>query len=164
MEHIFQHWEHFKDLLNSCPHHGFEKWRTISFFYEGLTSETKQFVETMCNGEFLDKEPKKALEYLDHLAENSQSWHSTNPSKNSLRSNLANASRGKYNLSKKDDPNSKVASLARKIEAMEMKKEKEIKSVQIYEICSICDAIRHSTSTCLNNFAFNEFFMNNLML
>ena len=38
---FFQCWERFKDLLNSCPHHGFEKWRLISFFYEGLTPETK---------------------------------------------------------------------------------------------------------------------------
>ncbi|XP_022856962.1 uncharacterized protein LOC111378029 [Olea europaea var. sylvestris] len=70
----FQCLERFEDLLNTCPHHGFEKWHTISFFYEGLTPETKQFVETMCNGEFLDKDPDEALEFLDHLTENSQSW------------------------------------------------------------------------------------------
>ena len=40
-EAFFQYWERFKDFLNSCPHHGFEKWRLISFFYEGLTFETK---------------------------------------------------------------------------------------------------------------------------
>ncbi|XP_022850805.1 uncharacterized protein LOC111372655 [Olea europaea var. sylvestris] len=38
-EAYFQCLERFKDLLNTCPHHGFEKWRTISFFYEGLTPE-----------------------------------------------------------------------------------------------------------------------------
>ena len=59
--------ERFKDLLNSCPHHDFEKWLIISFFYERLTPETKQFVETMCNGEFLDKKPEKTLEYLDPI-------------------------------------------------------------------------------------------------
>ncbi|XVF87630.1 hypothetical protein PTKIN_Ptkin18bG0135500 [Pterospermum kingtungense] len=157
-EAYFQCWERFKDLLNSFPHHGFEKWRTISFFYEGLTPETKQFVETMCNGEFFDNEPEEALEYLDHLAENSQSWHSTNPYENSIRSNLVNASRGKYHLCQEDDLNGRVASLARKIEAMEMKKEKEIKSVQNDEICSICEAIGHSTSTCPNILVFKEVF------
>ena len=34
-------WERFKDLLNACPHHGFEKWRIISFFYDGLNSQTR---------------------------------------------------------------------------------------------------------------------------
>ena len=121
--------ERFKDLLNSCPHHGFEKWRTISFFYEGLTPETKQFVETMCNGEFLDKEPDEALEYLDHLAENSQSWHSGNGSEGSIRSNLAYANKGKYNLSQENDLNARIASLTRKIEAMETRKVNEIRTV-----------------------------------
>ncbi|XVF72371.1 hypothetical protein PTKIN_Ptkin12aG0116600 [Pterospermum kingtungense] len=157
-EAYFQCWERFKDLLNSCPHHGFEKWHTISFFYEGLTPETKQFVETMCNGEFLDKEPEEALEYLDHLAENSQSWHSTSSSENSIRSNLANASRGKHHLNQEDDLNARVASLTRKIEAMEMKKEKEIKSVQNDEICGICDAVGHSTNICPNIPVFKEVF------
>ena len=98
-EAYFQCWERFKDLLNSCPHHGYENWRTISFFYQGLSPETKQFVETMCNGEFLDKEPDDAFDYLDHLAENSQSWHSENSSEGSIRSNMTNANKGKYYLS-----------------------------------------------------------------
>ncbi|XVF45052.1 hypothetical protein PTKIN_Ptkin02bG0174600 [Pterospermum kingtungense] len=112
----------------------------------------------MCNGEFLDKEPDEALEYLDHLAENSQSWHSTNSSENSIRSNLANASRGKYHLSQEDDLSARVASLTRKIEAMEMKKEKEIKSVQNDEICGICDAVGHSTNICPKIPVFKEVF------
>ncbi|XVF72157.1 hypothetical protein PTKIN_Ptkin15bG0096600 [Pterospermum kingtungense] len=112
----------------------------------------------MCNGEFLDKEPEEALEYLDHLAENSQSWHSTSSSENSIRSNLANASRGKHHLSQEDDLNARVASLTRKIEAMEMKKEKEIKSVQNDEICGICDIVGHSTNICPNIPVFKEVF------
>ena len=147
---FFQCWERFKDLLNSCPHHGFEKWRLISFFYEGLTPETKQFVETMCNGEFLDKEPDEALEYLDHLAENSQSWHSVNSSEGSIRSNLANSNKGKYYLSQEDDLNARLASLTRKVEAMELKKVKEIKSVQEEEVCSNCELLGHSTNECPN--------------
>ena len=69
----------------------------------------------MCNGEFLDKEPDGALEYLDHMAEYSQSWHDTNPSKNSIRSNLASNSKGKYHLSQKEDLNARFANLAKKI-------------------------------------------------
>ena len=99
----------------------------------------------MCNGDFLDKEPDEALEYLDHLAENSQSWHGTNPSENSIRSNL---SKGKYHLSQEEDLNARFASLARKIEVMEIGKVKEIKSVQNEKICSICDELGHSTNEC----------------
>ena len=37
-----QVWERFKDLLLSCPHHGFEKSRTITFFYDGHLPKMKK--------------------------------------------------------------------------------------------------------------------------
>ena len=106
----------------------------------------------------LIKKLEKALEYLDHLAENSQSWHSTSSSENSIRSNLVNANRGKYHLSQKDYLNARITSLARKVKAMEIKKEKEIKSVQNKEICGICDTIGHLTNDFPNIAIFKEVF------
>ena len=78
-ETFFQCWERFKDLLNACPHHGYEIWRVISIFYEGLTSPMRQFVEMMCNGEFMNKEADEAWDYLEELAENAQSWDTSKP-------------------------------------------------------------------------------------
>ena len=72
-ETFYQCWERFKDLLNVCPHHGYETWRIISFFYESLTPKMCQFVEMMCNGEFLNKDPDKAFNYFDLLTANAQS-------------------------------------------------------------------------------------------
>ena len=46
----------------------------MSYFYEGLTSQGRQVVEMMCNGEFRDKSPEDALDYLDYIAENAQHW------------------------------------------------------------------------------------------
>ena len=37
-ETFYQYWDRYKELLNICPHHGFEIWRLMSYFYEGLTS------------------------------------------------------------------------------------------------------------------------------
>ena len=54
-ETFYQYWERFKDLLSACPHHGYKTWHIISFFYESLTPKMHQFVEMMCNGEFLNK-------------------------------------------------------------------------------------------------------------
>jgi len=76
-ETFFQCWEWFKDLLLSCPHHGYETWWVISFFYDGLTSNMRQFVEMMCNGEFMNKAPDEAWDYFDLLAENAQVWDTT---------------------------------------------------------------------------------------
>ncbi|TYH66127.1 hypothetical protein ES332_D06G101600v1 [Gossypium tomentosum] len=131
-----------KHLLSSCPHHGFENWRTLGFFHEGLTHKTKQFIETMCNRELLDKEPKEAFDYLDHLVENSQSWNIVNPIEVPIRWNLTN-SKGKYHLNQEDDLSARMASLTRKVEAIELRKVQEVKSVKIEEICSICEVMRH---------------------
>lgn len=35
-EKFYETRERFKDLLLKCPHHGFETWRLIQHFYNGL--------------------------------------------------------------------------------------------------------------------------------
>ena len=72
-ETFYQCWERFKDLLNACPRYGYEIWRIISFFYESLTPKMCQFVEMMCNGEFLDKDLDEVFDYFNLLAKNAQS-------------------------------------------------------------------------------------------
>ena len=44
----------------------------MSYFYEGLTSQSTCVVEMICNDEFRDKNPKATLDHLDQLAENAQ--------------------------------------------------------------------------------------------
>ena len=66
-DNFFQCWEHFKELLISCPHHGFAEWHIINIFYASLTPQLKQFVETMCVETFMDKQPHKAYSYFDYL-------------------------------------------------------------------------------------------------
>jgi len=66
-----------RTCLIPVPHHGFETWRLVSQFYEGLTSKDRQMVELMCNGTFEHKDPDEAMEYLDLLAENAQNWDTT---------------------------------------------------------------------------------------
>ena len=69
--------EHFKDLLLSFPHRGFEKWRTISFFFsfflfQGLTLKSKKLVVTMCQEEFMNKTANEAKTCFDRLAKNTR--------------------------------------------------------------------------------------------
>ena len=61
-------------MLNICPHHDFATWQLVTYFYKGLTSQSRQVVEMICNNEFRDKNPEDALDYLDQLAENAQPW------------------------------------------------------------------------------------------
>jgi len=69
---FYQCWDRYRDLFNTCPYHGFETWKLVSYFYKGLTPTDRQMVELMCNETFEDKDPNEAIEYLDLLAENAQ--------------------------------------------------------------------------------------------
>ncbi|GFS29008.1 hypothetical protein Acr_00g0004950 [Actinidia rufa] len=67
-------WERFNECVNAVPHHGFTVIQLVSSFYEGLTSEQRQFVEALSNGRFLSKTPEEAWDYFDELAANNQTW------------------------------------------------------------------------------------------
>jgi hypothetical protein len=95
---IYQYCDGYRDLLNTCPHHGFETWRLISHFYEGLTPRDRQMVELMCNGTFEDKDPNEAMEYLDLLAENAQNWDTTCTYEAPSKTQPHISSGGMYNL------------------------------------------------------------------
>ena len=86
MRHFIIVGKDFKDLLNACPHHGYETWHIISFFYEILTPKMCQFVEMMCNGEILNKDLDEAFDYFDLLVENAPSWDTIDTSDRSRAS------------------------------------------------------------------------------
>jgi hypothetical protein len=46
-------WERFKDLLIKCPPHGYEKWRLVQFFYQGLAQPNRSMIELINGGVFL---------------------------------------------------------------------------------------------------------------
>ena len=60
------------EALNACPHHGFDTWLLVSYFYDGISPAMKQLLETMCGGNFLNKHPKEALDFLGYVAEYSK--------------------------------------------------------------------------------------------
>ena len=74
----------------------------------------------MCIGEFRDKSPEDALDYLEHIAENAQHWDTISTYKSPVKSQAS--SKGIFNLKKDYDLAAKYASLARKNEALEIKK------------------------------------------
>ena len=155
-ETFYQCWERFKDLLNACPHHGHETWRIISFFYESLTPKMHQFVEMMCNGEFLNKDPNEAFDYFDFLAENAQFWDTTDTSDRSKASTNPSGG-GKCQFREDDDLSARVASLTRKLEAMELRKVNGINTMpKVDEVCIICETMEHPIDECPTILAFKE--------
>ena len=105
-----------------------------------------QFVEMMCNGEFLNKDPDEAYDYFDLLAKNAQSWDTTVTS-NRSRAYTNPFEGGKYQLREDDDLSARVASLTRKLEAMELRKVNGVTIVpKIDKVCRICETIEHTTN------------------
>jgi hypothetical protein len=64
-------WARFKDLLIKCPPRGYEKWRLMQFFYQGLSQPNCSMIESMNGGAFLNLTGDLAYKALDKLANNS---------------------------------------------------------------------------------------------
>ena len=93
----------------------------------------------MCNGEFRDKNPEYALDYLDQLAENAQHWDTVETFELTNKPHPSPFSRGIYNLREDHDLQSKFTSLPRKVEAFENKKNDLVKYVQEMT-CDVCSS------------------------
>ena len=78
-EKFYACWERYMEALNACPHHGFDTWLLVSYFYDGISPSMKKLLETMCGGDFLNKNPEEALDFPGHVAEASEGWDEPNP-------------------------------------------------------------------------------------
>ncbi|RVW27013.1 hypothetical protein CK203_100477 [Vitis vinifera] len=73
-EKFYEVWERYMEAINACPHHGFDTWLLVSYFYETM----KQLLETMCGGDFMSKNPEEAMDFLSYVAEVSRGWDEPN--------------------------------------------------------------------------------------
>ncbi|KAL5564894.1 hypothetical protein UlMin_028058 [Ulmus minor] len=141
-DNLYQVWERFKTFLSSCPHHGFESWRVVSYFYDGILSRDRQFVESMCNGEFLQKEPKEAIDFLDDISEKSLNWNGSS----ALDSTNRNLPAGIYQLKEEDSLKARLETLTREIEVLKTKDAKTpqpVARVESQEPCFMCNGVDH---------------------
>ena len=136
-----------------CPHHGYENWRLVSYFYEGLTPRERQFVEMMCNGEFLQKDPDEAIEYLNELAEKAHTWTGPSATESTNRSRPAGNLNGGgiYHLREEDNLKAKVEMLTRELEVL---KNKDLKPTHVanhaesFGPCFVCGGVDHLAQEC----------------
>ena len=62
------------EAINACPHHGFDTWLLVSYFYDGMSSSMKQLLETMCGGGFMSKNLEEAMDFLSYVVDVSREW------------------------------------------------------------------------------------------
>ncbi|KAL6312774.1 hypothetical protein AAG906_007821 [Vitis piasezkii] len=102
-EKFYECWERYMEAINACPHHGFDTWLLVSYFYDGMSSSMKQLLETMCGGDFMSKNPEEAMDFLSYVAEVSRGW---------------------------DEPTKgEMAAMTRRLEELELKRIHEVQSM-----------------------------------
>nr|GEZ16685.1 reverse transcriptase domain-containing protein [Tanacetum cinerariifolium] len=58
-------WERFKDLLRQCPHHEFSELHQLDTFYNALTPNDQDALDSAAGGNFLYKIPRECLSIIE---------------------------------------------------------------------------------------------------
>ena len=109
------------EAINACPHHGFDTWLLVSYFYDGMSFSMKQILETMCGGDFMSKNPEEAMDFLSYVAKVSRGWdepHRGEVEKMKSQPNALHAKVGMYTLNKDVDMKAKFAAMTRRVEEL----------------------------------------------
>ncbi|GKC04935.1 reverse transcriptase domain-containing protein [Tanacetum coccineum] len=59
-------WDHFKDLLRTCPHHGFTELHQLDTFYNALNPTDQDSLNAAAGGNLLTKTPRDALTIIEN--------------------------------------------------------------------------------------------------
>ena len=107
----------------------------------------------------LQKEPEDAMDYLDEIAENSNTW--TRPSLmdsiDRTRTNTTTSSGSVFKLREDDNMSAKISMLPKEIEAFKMKVSKSVSATfreDPMEVCKICHEINHAANECASLSSF----------
>nr|CAN64212.1 hypothetical protein VITISV_031909 [Vitis vinifera] len=140
-EKFYECWERYMEAINACPHHGFDTWLLVSYFYDGMSSSMKQLLETMCGGDFMSRNPDEAMDFLSYVAEVSRGWDEPNKGE-----------AGMYTLNEDIDMKAKVAAMTRRLEELELKTIHEVQVVveTLVQVkpCLICQSYEHLVEEC----------------
>ena len=109
------------EALNACPHHGFNTWLLVSYFYDGMSPSMKQLLETMCGGDFLSKNPVDTMDFLNYVAEASKGWDEISLREKERMRSPSNSRGDMYALSEEMEVKAKLSTLARRLEELEMR-------------------------------------------
>ncbi|KAL6333014.1 hypothetical protein AAG906_020034 [Vitis piasezkii] len=107
-EKFYECWERYMEAINACPHHGFDTWLLVSYFYDVMSSSMKQILETMCGGDFMSKNPEEAMDFLSYVSEVSRGWDEPNSREMGRMKAPVNPKGGIYMLSEDMDMKAKT--------------------------------------------------------
>jgi hypothetical protein len=100
----------------------------------------------MYNSEFMNIAPDEAWDYFDLLAENAQVWDTTERTDKAKPE--PNSRGGLYHIKAYEDMSARIATLTRKVGAIELSKVGVLSPKPIEISCKICEANVHLTKDC----------------
>ena len=112
--------------LNVYPHHGFDTWLLMSYFYDGISPSMKQLIETLCGGDFLRKNLEEAFEFLNYVVEASKGWDEPNPRELEKMRPTPSSRGGVYSLPENMEVKAKFSTLSRRLKELEMRNQHEV--------------------------------------
>ena len=154
-EKFYESWERFKDLILKCPYHGFETWRLVQYFYNGLTQTNHNMIEFMNGGGFLSLMDNEAYKFLENLSESSQQWDFSNRRE---RSASAIKKTGLYEVNEDLDIKVRLDNLTCKVEALALDQWMNYVNKVQSEACSICASLMHTTQMCPSTVGYLDFY------
>lgn len=152
-EKFYESWERFKDLILKCPHHGFETWRLVQYFYNGLTQTNRNMIESMNGGGFLSLTDDEAYKFLENLSDSSQQWDFSNRRERSVP---AIKKGGLFEISEDLDMKARLDNLTRKVDALVLGRGVNFVNQVQTEVCSLCASPMHTTQMCPSTAGYPE--------
>ena len=111
----------------------------------------KQFLETMCGGDFLSKYSEEALDFLGYVAEASKGWDEPNSREMERMRPQPSIRGGMYSFLEDMDMKGKDSTLARRLEELEMRNQQVQAVIEIpvpNKPCFICQSTEHLGEQC----------------
>ena len=112
----------------------------------------KKLLETMCEGDFLSKNPEEALDFLNYVVEASKGWNEPNPREMERMRRQSSTKGGMYSLPEDMDMKAKASTLTRRLEELEMRNPHEVQALTEIPMpnkpCFICESTEHLGEQC----------------
>ena len=83
----------------------------------------------MCGGDFLNKNPDEAMDFLNYVVETSKAWDEPNPREIDRHRPPVNKKGGIFSLSEEMEMKAKLSSLTRKLEELELQNQHEVQAI-----------------------------------
>ena len=124
----------------------------MNHLYDGMSPSMKQLLETMCGGDFLNKNPDEAMDILNYVAGTSKGWDEPNPREVERMKPIANLRGGIYALTEEVELKAKLSMLNRRMEELEQRNYQEVRAVAEVTMpsqpCFNCQSTGHQGEHC----------------